>query len=698
MRTSPAPGLLRLALVAALTAVAGLSFAPVFGGFGVAFVLAVLVPAAVAGGWALWARTRDSVSPGMAGLGVLAVCGAVGATTLPGGEALSGPHRLWTSALPVDPAGPELAVPSMMAGFAALVGCYLATRRRGSLLPVLPALACLLSGLGLGAATGGLPAWYPSLLIALLGLFLVAGRTVTSGAVPPAGAALRRWAAVAGLLLAGTAGPILLVPLAPGSDAREPADVRVVIPAPVRPKAQTNPLAQYLALRDGPLLVKITGTASEQVDRLRMVTLTEFDGHNWSTSADYRRADHRLPPPRDLGATRQITMDVTVDNAETLGWLPTPGRAEDISVTGMGVDGETGDVVVPAATMTPTAYRVTGVEPVVAGEDLLADEPVRLADPPEVQLPPDVLGFLTKATGTEVTASGRLLALYRALSSAPFGYDGSSTEAAGGHGLFQISALLRDKRGTSEQYASALAVMYRQLGWDARVVLGFRPRWNGTALTVTGADVHAWVEVRYARSGWVPVDPTPRQASPGREPEQEPALRHVDPLNSLPDPGQSAPVSRSDLGPGAAPAPGTPVWVTALITAILLVTVPLAATPVAKGLRRARRRRTGSHRTRAAAAWHEIIDALTVAGHRPPRGATTGEIVRSSGDRCPPELRDLALRIDNIAFAPEEPSDEAVTGAWSYSDQIRKAVTRQLRPIARFRAAIDPRPLLMGNR
>lgn len=63
--------------------------------------------------------------------------------------------------------------------------------------------------------------------------------------------------------------------------------------------------------------------------------------------------------------------------------------------------------------------------------------------------------------------------------------------------------------GDSEQYASAMALMARDLGLPSRVVLGFLPKnedgeitdartektsGNGTKIEFTGNDVTAWVE------------------------------------------------------------------------------------------------------------------------------------------------------------------------------------------------------------
>jgi transglutaminase-like putative cysteine protease len=690
----------RLVLAAGLAALAGVSFAPVFGGIGAALLLAVLTPPAVALAWALWPLLRPGDRPhvplGIAVLGVLAVAVAVAVTTSPGADVASGPYRLLTGALPADPSGPQLAAVSALTGYTALIACYLALTRRAPLAPVLPSLVCLLAGLGLGAATGPLPVWYPSAFVALAGLQLLLNR-VPEGT---RGARLGSLTTAVVVLAVGTVAPVALAGVLPGADNRKPAELRSLVDSPVLPKADTNPFAKYLALRDGRLVLGLTGTASEPFARLRAVTLTEFDGRTWSPRADYRRAGHQLPPGTPAGGHR-VTVDVSATNLDTLGWLPTAGRASDVSVADLGVDESTGDLVVPADADTPTAYRVTGSEPEVDGSEIARDTPARATTRQNVDLPPDILGFIAGATAGATDDTGRLLALYHALTKSPFGYDGSE-EAAGGHGLFRISALLREKRGTSEQYASAFAAMCRHLGWDARVVLGFRPQWDGNSMTVTGKDIHAWTEVRFTELGWVPVDPTPPHASAGREPEEPQHQQPPDnPFESMPDTGQRA-VPEPGGPDGSSPRPvqpssaGQPVWLTITISVCGLVAVLAAAVPITKTVRRARRRRNGTPRTRTVAAWHEALDALRETGFRFPSSATTREIV-AGGVSCPPGMHSLSRRVDLAAFAPEPTTESDARAAWSDSDAVRKAVRRRLGFPARVRAFFDPRPVLTRN-
>jgi transglutaminase-like putative cysteine protease len=394
-------------------------------------------------------------------------------------------------------------------------------------------------------------------------------------------------------------------------------------------------------------------------------------------------------------------MEISVSNPETLSWLPTPGRATEISVADLGVDEATGDVVVPAGSAMPASYRVTGAEPVIGNGEFLDDEPARATAPLGIPLPADILGFATTTTGTGLPDSDRLLALYKAFTNAPFGYDGSR-EAAGGHGIYQISALLRDKRGTSEQYASAFAVMCRYLGWDARVVLGFRPQWNRNTMSASGKDIHAWTEVRFDRLGWVPIDPTPQQASPGREPDdgQPPPPRRNDPLDSVPDPGQQPfepPGSDSPPGPSSAPVTppaGPPTWLIVTIFVGAMLILLLAAIPPAKAIQRARRRRTGSARRRTVAAWHDVLDTLRETGQRVSRTATTGEIADTSSVHYGPAIRTLAALTDFAAFAPDQTGETDAEAAWTDSDTIRRTARRHIRAPARIRAIFDPRPLL----
>jgi transglutaminase-like putative cysteine protease len=72
--------------------------------------------------------------------------------------------------------------------------------------------------------------------------------------------------------------------------------------------------------------------------------------------------------------------------------------------------------------------------------------------------------------------------------------------------------LLGELSGHCEYFASAMVVLTRAIGIPARVVNGFAGGSEnrfGSFVEVTRSDAHAWVEVHYARAGWVAYDPTP---------------------------------------------------------------------------------------------------------------------------------------------------------------------------------------------
>ena len=81
------------------------------------------------------------------------------------------------------------------------------------------------------------------------------------------------------------------------------------------------------------------------------------------------------------------------------------------------------------------------------------------------------------------------------------------------------SFVTRTKAGYCQHFAGAMAVMLRMLGVPARVAVGLHERHAATdgAWVVTDHDAHAWVEVWFAGSGWIPFDPTPGRGTLGGE-------------------------------------------------------------------------------------------------------------------------------------------------------------------------------------
>ena len=74
--------------------------------------------------------------------------------------------------------------------------------------------------------------------------------------------------------------------------------------------------------------------------------------------------------------------------------------------------------------------------------------------------------------------------------------------------------------GDDEQFSVAVALMARELGFPARIVVGTRTASTDAGVSVCrdgscrGADLSAWVEVRSDRGEWIPVDATPQHVQP----------------------------------------------------------------------------------------------------------------------------------------------------------------------------------------
>src|SRR5262249_50223040 len=85
-----------------------------------------------------------------------------------------------------------------------------------------------------------------------------------------------------------------------------------------------------------------------------------------------------------------------------------------------------------------------------------------------------------------------------------------STDVPAPHGPGDLlDFLTRSKVGFCQHYAPAMAVLVRSLGIPARLAAGFRTgtlQSDGSYL-VHASDIHVWVEVRFAGSGWLPFEP-----------------------------------------------------------------------------------------------------------------------------------------------------------------------------------------------
>jgi len=252
-----------------------------------------------------------------------------------------------------------------------------------------------------------------------------------------------------------------------------------------------------------------------------------------------------------------------------------------------------------------------------------------------------------------------------------------STRVDPGHAADDLAGWLLDptapgyRTGYCEQFATAMAVMARQVGLPSRVVLGFAPGelLEDGRVVVRDRQAHAWVELWMPTQGWVPFDPTPRpdDANPAYSdqlPFDVSAYLEVDDPIWPGDPGSVPSQARPDdeLPPPIPPvlpvnAGGRrswylPVWVGVAAGLPILV---FGLLPAVKWVRRRYRLRALAAGD-VSAAWREIVDRLSDLGREPLPGATPDEVARATDPAMGPLARAYG---ESIYGTPASPADRS---------------------------------------
>lgn len=312
-----------------------------------------------------------------------------------------------------------------------------------------------------------------------------------------------------------------------------------------------------------------------------------------------------------------------------------------------------------------------------------------------------------------------------------------------GHGEARLLAMLNDpsfdrseadampqgRIGDEEQFAALTAVLAREIGIPARVVMGFEVSGSesGTA-TVTGDDVTAWVEVAFQEPGsdrihWERFDPAPDNDDTLTQPEQKttdkPQPQVPQPPPPPADPPTPPPGATADDQPDPPDPPEpAPLWVgyasgTGLLA--VLVAATLGAIAGAKAMRRRHRRLRGAPADRIDGGWREIVDLRTDLGRRTPPSDTRKETAEAiiaeaataaesasgtvggaaAGDGSDTEtaedLRRLAAGADRATFAPDAPTEPDLESYWASVMAARRRMTEHLPWHRRARAAVSLR-------
>jgi transglutaminase-like putative cysteine protease len=313
----------------------------------------------------------------------------------------------------------------------------------------------------------------------------------------------------------------------------------------------------------------------------RLYTLEEFDGEEWrskdpdgSVGGQTLTVPTVLPqppgyaPPPDT-QTKPFTFRILTDDFDSTRALPMAQTPEAISAGDLGDvtwDPNRGQAFVDGLDA-GLEYRITS-RIVVPTPDQL-DQVVNLTSlqygdwtdlPGHDVLDPQIGEIADDWTAGAVSAYDKVLAIQRHFHSDGFRYDTDVEVDDSADALLEF--LTQTKEGFCQQYATAMAVLVRELGIPARIAVGYQAgtlQDDDTYLIQT-KDAHAWVEVFFKGYGWLQFEPTPGHGThPNAQagtylnpaPESQTSPGQVDEQGNPIGPGGSTPgcENAASLGP-----------------------------------------------------------------------------------------------------------------------------------------------------
>ena len=706
---------------------AGLALGPAYGGWRWLLALAAgAVVGAIAGTVPVALRWPGVSTVAIAVLGYFLIGPAVAtpsvaiAGVLPGPEALRllglGVVQSWKQLLTVtDPVGSggALLVPALLIGLiASTAGCSVTARSRHPLCALLAPGVALIAAAAFGTSRTNLPL-VSGTLLAVIALAWGAWRT---GGIGSAGLDLRRPAATAVLLAGAVIGALVIAPrLAPAADR---AALRDSVVPQFDPQVYPSPLSafrRYVKADAKTDMITVDGLPKD--GRLRLATMDAYNGQFYTVSTAsgaFRSVGSQI---RTQQSGTEVTLTVTVDNYSGV-WLPDIGAMKGISFQGAHANADadslryaapTGTAVVTTGLQSGDRYQLSAVVPATPDAQVLKTLGIGPAQVGPVERVPSALASAAATlTDGKDSVYDKVEAIRSGLADQGLLSHGATVPSPAGHGYDRLLRLMNDKKmvGDQEQFAPAMALMVLSLGIPARVVMGLVPQsYRGSGpVTLTGADMSAWVEVDFDQVGWVAFDPTPNESQVQQQaaPEQNAAPRQQI-LQPPPPPRVPQDLAASDVDQTQTDnakkkadqskeqvAAGVP-WVVAagVGVPVLLIVVPVLVILLLKRRRRARRRRAEATPRRFAGGWQQLLDGAVDLGAGVPGKLTRAETASVIDRHFSANTVTLARLADEHVFGPGEPDLAAVDAYWGQVDRALSGLRRSVSPWRRMRAALS---------
>lgn len=244
----------------------------------------------------------------------------------------------------------------------------------------------------------------------------------------------------------------------------------------------------------------------------REAVFDRYDGHAWemtSLAARQVGAGRALDVPGPN--SRQMTAHVQV--LSPVDGFVFPGNPLQVSRDSVEIyrqdDGSVMDVRPQIPLRVGDEYTVRGA--IASNQSTGQAPPLVNVSSPYLQVPaePAAVKSLARRWAQGGSIVARILRIQWELAdSGQFTYDARAGSPPNRDAVNDF--LFNSRRGYCDQFATAMAVLLREIGIPSRLVTGYvTGQSTGNAYILRGRDAHSWVEAYIQGTGWVGFEPTP---------------------------------------------------------------------------------------------------------------------------------------------------------------------------------------------
>ncbi|WP_102194560.1 transglutaminase-like domain-containing protein [Microbacterium aurantiacum] len=641
---------------------------------------------------------------------------------------------LLTTVAPVAAVDGHLVVPFLLTLVITVLTASLALRLRQVAWALLPAGFMLVLVIAMGTPEPAFPVVqgfvFAALTIAWLALrqlWAPQNAAISVSEVDPSRAAHMRMrrllAGVAVLVIAGGAGIATSAVAAPVSPRHIFRDV--IIP-PFNIRDYPSALQSFRkTVRDSLNDTLFTVRGLPKGTRIRIASMDQYDGMVYNVTNGGPESSSAFAPLRsNMSPDAEgvpVTLQIEIDEYSAV-WVPEAGAVSEIDFSGDRAEelqrntyynGGTGTAVATPKLKAGDSYTVDTIIPAEFDDEQLADVEFGTVPLPKQSNVPEELTSLASDTvaGAESPIE-QVRALETFLAEGGFfshGLEGEVLSRAG-HTAERISTLVGGDQmiGDDEQYSVAMALLAREAGIPARVVMGFYPdeeQDGAPVFEATGDNVHAWVEINFEGLGWLTFNPTPPE---DKVPNDQNTKPRVDPKPQVlqPPPPPQEPVDLPPTLPDDRESEDENLNLAGILAAILaiggitlgilaLLMSPFIVIGAWKAAKRRTRRSAARPADRISGGWDELTDRAVDYGARLAPGGTRAEEATAVADSLTvPTVTALAERADAEVFGPTEPTPEDVDAFWNEVDGIVGGLSSEAGFWKRTKARLSLRSLM----